>query len=108
MNTKIAWVIAACAACSALEAPVVRADALSAANGRYVFGQLGAMRADQYMLDTKTGRVWQLICTVPHKDEKTKKVSPSQCDQTALQAVGYETLDGKQLTNYLSPIRRCV
>jgi hypothetical protein len=31
---------------------------LSAAGGRYVFGQLSLVRADQYLLDTKEGRLW--------------------------------------------------
>lgn len=34
---------------------------LAAAGGRYVFGQISSMRADQYLLDTQTGRVWQLV-----------------------------------------------
>lgn len=33
---------------------------LSAAGGRYVFGQVNSLRADQYLLDTKTGRMWQI------------------------------------------------
>jgi len=28
-------------------------------NGRYVYGQVGEMREDQYLLDTQTGRMWQ-------------------------------------------------
>lgn len=28
--------------------------------GRFVFGQINDVRADQYLLDTKTGRVWHL------------------------------------------------
>jgi hypothetical protein len=34
---------------------------LSASSGRYVFGQISSMRADQYMLDTQTGRLWHLV-----------------------------------------------
>jgi len=30
-------------------------------NGRFVFGQVNDIRADQYMLDTKTGRMWQMF-----------------------------------------------
>jgi hypothetical protein len=33
---------------------------LSVTGGRYVFGQISSMRADQFMLDTQTGRLWQL------------------------------------------------
>ncbi|MCW7556460.1 hypothetical protein NX722_28555 [Endozoicomonas gorgoniicola] len=38
----------------------------SSKNGRYVFSQISEMRRDQYMLDTKTGRIW--VITV-NKDE---------------------------------------
>jgi hypothetical protein len=31
---------------------------LSSENGRYVFGQISDHRADQYMLDSKTGKLW--------------------------------------------------
>lgn len=37
------------------------ASELSVEGGRYVFGQLGEARADKYMLDTQTGRVWQVV-----------------------------------------------
>ena len=37
------------------------AEFLAAPQGRYVLGQLGDSRADQYLLDTHTGRLWQLI-----------------------------------------------
>ncbi|GAC1664436.1 MAG: hypothetical protein PVS3B2_00060 [Candidatus Dormibacteraceae bacterium] len=30
-------------------------------NGRFVFGQVSDFRADRFMLDTKTGRLWQLV-----------------------------------------------
>lgn len=31
--------------------------------GRYVFGQINEYNADQYMLDTMTGRLWRLVDT---------------------------------------------
>jgi hypothetical protein len=34
---------------------------LASVNGRYVFGQVSPLRADQFMLDTQTGRLWQLM-----------------------------------------------
>ena len=34
--------------------------ALGRAGGRFVLGQLSPMRQDQFLLDTLTGRVWQL------------------------------------------------
>jgi hypothetical protein len=33
-------------------------------NGRFVFGQINEYNADQYMLDTQTGRLWRLVDTV--------------------------------------------
>lgn len=35
-------------------------NALSSPNGRYVFGRLGDVRQDTFMLDTQTGRLWML------------------------------------------------
>lgn len=34
---------------------------LSSENGRYVFGQISEFRRDQFMLDTKTGRLWSIV-----------------------------------------------
>ena len=34
---------------------------LSSDGARYVFGQAGTARADQYLLDTKTGRLWLIV-----------------------------------------------
>ena len=31
---------------------------LQSGNNRYVYGQVGPVRADQYLLDTQTGRIW--------------------------------------------------
>ncbi|WP_373069869.1 hypothetical protein [Sulfurimonas sp.] len=40
------------------------ASSLSSDGGRYVFGNVnGKVRADTYMLDTKTGELWQIIQT---------------------------------------------
>jgi len=30
-------------------------------SGRYVFGQISDFRKDQYLLDTKTGRLWRIV-----------------------------------------------
>ena len=45
-----------------------RTKTLSAINGRFVFGQISDFRSDQYMLDTQTGRLWQIF---ERTDEKT-------------------------------------
>jgi hypothetical protein len=34
---------------------------LSTDGGRFVFGQISEMRRDQYMLDTKTGKLWRTV-----------------------------------------------
>ena len=36
---------------------------LGVEGGRYVLGQIGTGRKDQYLLDTKTGRVWHFVET---------------------------------------------
>ena len=34
---------------------------LTSSNARYVFGQVSSYSRFQYMLDTKTGRLWQIV-----------------------------------------------
>lgn len=53
---------------------------LSAAGGRYAFGQISSQRIDQYLLDTQTGRLWRAICV---------NGDPSACRGIALQPVPY-------------------
>ena len=53
---------------------------LSATGGRYIFGQISSMRADQFMLDTQTGRLWQLVVDTN--------------GAALLQAVPYKSVDG--------------
>ena len=59
-------------------------------NQRYVFGQISEFRRDQYMLDTKTGRLWQKVCA-KSSDPNAKS---DDC-LTVLQVVPYITLDDK-------------
>jgi hypothetical protein len=61
---------------------------LSAENGRYVFGQISEMRRDQYMLDTKTGRLWRMVVVNIGEGDKKSEV-------TLLEPVQYEQPDGK-------------
>jgi hypothetical protein len=42
---------------------------LSSQGGRYVFGQISPMRRDQYMLDTQTGRLWQIVTGTYKRDD---------------------------------------
>lgn len=46
--------------CSSATAQEHRPTVLSAPGGRFVFGQISNMRKDQYMLDTATGRLWEV------------------------------------------------
>lgn len=41
-------------------------------SGRFVFGQISSYRSDQYLIDTETGRVWNLV----QDDQKAKVLQP--------------------------------
>lgn len=56
---------------------------LSSSTGRFVFGQISDYKSDQFMLDTQTGRVWQIVCILPDKD------APSLCGKRALSQIQY-------------------
>jgi len=52
----------ACAsAADAVKVTPPQQKVLSSSNARYVFGQISEYRRDQYMLDTQTGRLWQIV-----------------------------------------------
>lgn len=70
-----------CAACFGQEINQ-QSNVLSAAGGRYVFGQISPYSRDQYMLDTQTGRLWQIVCAVRSNDNK-------DCAATTLDWVPY-------------------
>lgn len=53
--------------------------------GRYVFGQVNEYNADQYMLDTQTGRLWRLVDTADGRG-------------SVLEAVPYTLPDGRTQT----------
>lgn len=75
---------------------------LAAENGRFVFGQISDYREDRFMLDTKTGRLYQLVVSrqrdaggkviagseveylslVPYRSEKGNLVSAPEQDQS--------------------------
>ena len=59
----------------------VARDVLSSQDGRYVFGQVSESDKDKFMLDTRTGRLWQIgesgkigihLKPVPYKGEGGK------------------------------------
>jgi hypothetical protein len=65
---------------------------LGSANGRYVFGQISDFRADKYMLDTQTGRLWTIETT--DTNESGEQLFP----------VPYDSLDEKgKLIKSLTP-----
>lgn len=87
---KRLWVAACVATLAVLSLPAlaqvaVHPTTLSAASGRYVFGQINGMARDQYMLDTQTGRLWQMTCV------KTDESDSSRCRMLVLQAVPYDS-----------------
>lgn len=45
---------------------------LATPSGRYVFGQISDFRRDQFLLDTQTGRLWQVVVD----DKENKKLQP--------------------------------
>jgi len=47
---------------------------LESSGGRYVFGQISEYRRDQYMLDTKTGRLWNIA--VNNKKQSWLQIVP--------------------------------
>lgn len=64
---------------------------LSTETGRYVFGQISDFRSDQYMLDTKTGRLWTIVLRKPKNPDGTD--APGE-GYRVLDAVPYTNLDG--------------
>jgi hypothetical protein len=58
---------------------------LSAEDGRFVFGQISEYRRDQYLLDTRTGRLWRVVTTKNPDGTEGPDV---------LEPVAYVTLEG--------------
>lgn len=63
-------------------------------SARYVFGQISEFRRDQYMLDTRTGRLWVKVCIVMSTSGSKDSSNSDDCIPT-LQVVPYSTLDNK-------------
>jgi hypothetical protein len=58
--------------------------------GRYQLLQLGSMRRDQFMVDTKTGRVWTIVChSSQSKNKNNNSVTPQECASEGLEAIEY-------------------
>ena len=77
-------VLAGALCASAVQAQTSNKPAVLGA-GRYVFGQINEYNADQYMLDTQTGRLWRLVDTADGSG-------------SVLEAVPYALPDGRSQT----------
>jgi len=64
---------------------------LSSENGRFVFGQISDFRSDQYMLDTKTGRLWTIVLKKAKNPDGTD--APGEGFRV-LDAVPYANING--------------
>ena len=96
---KATTVVALMAMSGAVLAEDVPGSVLTASGGRYVLGQLSKFRMDQYLLDTQTGRMWQLTCL--------KDGGGGLCEQGALMPVQYvSTPDGYTVTPPPAPPQR--
>lgn len=69
---------------------------LASQNGRFVFGQISDSRADQYLLDTQTGRLWVIRTHELILKDGTKDPYP------ALDPVPF-FIDQSNLFRYLPP-----
>lgn len=59
---------------------------LASENGRFVLGQISEFRRDQFLLDTKTGRVWRVV---------VDKSAEDGTEVSVLQPVPFVGVDGK-------------
>jgi hypothetical protein len=60
---------------------------LAAPGGRFAFGQVTNMRTDQYLLDTKTGRLW-VMRTVGNGDSEPSLIPIRFLRATSASGVG--------------------
>jgi hypothetical protein len=65
---------------------------LSSSLGRYVFGQVSDFRADRFMLDTQTGRLWVASCApLPGSSTPLSELGPIyQNGMQVLEPVPYD------------------
>ena len=75
--------------CAWAQASSPPGSVLSAAGGRFVFGQISEYRRDQYLLDTLTGRLWRSTCAIYDKDD------PKKCNLTAMEPIDFIDSNGK-------------
>lgn len=83
--------LAACAAFASsavwAQPAILNSPVLASPPARYVFGQVGEFARNQYMLDTVSGRLWQIVCA------ERDPADAAKCLQFVLQPVRY--VDGE-------------
>jgi len=89
--------LAVCASAAAQSPAGTPGTVLSAPGGRYVFGQVSSGRIDQYMLDTQTGRIWQLQCA-------KKAADGFGCDASVFVSVPFQWPAGSPDNYGLTPV----
>ena len=70
--TLLIFLLASSAIAEPVEVKPPQTKVLGTSTGRYVFGQISDFRSDQFLLDTATGRLWQLVID----DKQNKKMQP--------------------------------
>lgn len=100
MKMRVASIAATLLACTqvAAQVDINRSSVLAAPGGRYVFGQISEFARHQFMLDTQTGRLWQIICVT---DAETPKPGENRCKFMRLDPVYYD--DPPQLLLPVAP-----
>lgn len=53
--------------------------ALGVQGGRFIFGQISDFREDQYLLDTQTGRMWQMTISGTNKEQRLAEIPFDDC-----------------------------
>lgn len=82
---RLAVLCAMLVAASAQAQEPPKRQMLSSQNGRFVMGQIGEYASSQYLIDTQTGRVWEVVNMTDGKGNTTG---------SALRQVKFVTADG--------------
>lgn len=83
LRTICATIAVCFAVLAAAETTALPHGVLSAPGGRYVFGQISEYARHQYMLDTLTGRLWQVVCA------KREEAGEKKCTLNVLEPIPY-------------------
>lgn len=85
MKKMLSAALVGLVAAAQAQQPAIHPTTLSSSAGRFVFGQINGLARDQYMLDTQSGRLWQIVCV------KADESDGSKCLLKVLQAVSYDS-----------------